>query len=168
MGMRIIFAVFIVCGCVLLGKSLSSAMHRRVSTLERLIRGTKMLRIHMSGMLELVSEALSATNCEAFAAVGQEMRNSGSAKQAWQKIRRKMLARGGYLDALSKRDCEILDDLFDNLGASGRREQEIIILSSIRRFEEQLHGAKIQLNERDRLNISIGFLIGLIIALAVV
>jgi len=168
MGARIVFAVFIVIGCTMFGRSMSAAARRRVNVLERLIRGLKMLRIHMSGMLERLSDALAATGCELMTTVGHEMRNDITAKESWMNVKEKTSSRGGMLDALTERDLGIMDDLFENLGTGGRREQEIIILNTLKRLGEQLESAKLQLSERERLYVSVGFLIGLMIALAVI
>ena len=168
MGTRVILAIVLVVACTLLGRAMGNALRRRVTLLDNLIEGVKMLRLHMSGMLERVSDALAATNCSVFVETGREMEAGLSAHAAWEKIMPDKIARGGELDALSGRDRDIIGNLFDNLGEVSRREKEIIIHGIIKQIYDQREGAKMQLSERERLYTSVGFLLGLMFAIAVI
>lgn len=168
MEIRIMLAVCVVAGSTLFGRSLSSCARRRVVVLDRLIRGTKMLRIHMSGMLENVSEALKLAGYEVFAEIGHEMEKGLSAKDAWYAKKPVFSKRCGPFDALQAKDTEVLDELFEHLGQSGRREQEVVLQSALKRLCEQRESAALQLSEKERLYVSVGFIIGLMLALVVI
>jgi len=168
MAIRIVLAVCIVLGCTLFGRALSNAARRRVAVLNRLIRGVKMVRIHITGMLEKVSDALKMSGCDVFIVIGYEMEKGKSAKEAWNAKSEDFMKRCSPLDSLTDKDVELLNDLFSNLGESSRREQEMFLESIIKGLCEQRDGAKVQLNEKEQLYVSVGFIIGLMLALVVI
>ncbi|MBE5772884.1 MAG: hypothetical protein E7337_02985 [Clostridiales bacterium] len=168
MAIRIALAIVIVAGCTMVGKSMSASLRRRVRILGEVIRGTKKLRIHMTGMLETLPQALRKTDCEVFNAISERMEQNISAAAAWKGFRNVECKRGGLLDALSKRDLDILEQLFEYLGTRGSREQEIDLQNAEFALAEQMEGAKLQLSEREKLYVSISFMVGLMLAIVVV
>lgn len=168
MGARIILAIFIVVGCTLAGKSMSAALRRRLTVLDQMIHSVKMLRIHMSGMLESVERALEITNFDAFAKVSQEMTGGLSAQEAWTRAKEYLLRRGGYLDALAESDVSVIDGLFEDLGQMSRQTQEVRFQNILKNLAEQREAARLIQNERERLYVTVGFLLGIMLALVVI
>ena len=168
MGIRIGLALCLTAGCTLLGKSAGNAARRRSKCLEDMIRAVRLLDTHITDRCCNVSDSLMKTGYEPFVQSGAEMKNGFSAGEAWARIRQAFYGRRGILDALIARDREIVNELFDGLGGSSRQAQEVLIDSAVRYLSEQHEGARLQLAEKDRLYVTVGFLFGLILALAVI
>ena len=168
MEMRIAMAACVVLGCGLCGRSAAQAIRRRVRLLESLASGIRALRIHMTGMLEPVRCALESSGCELFSRVAENMREGRDAGDAWRDIRGEVLRRGGPGDALAEPELNAIDRLFDALGQSGREEQAALLDSAVAAVEGQLDGARRRAGEADRLYLSMGLLIGLMLALIVI
>lgn len=166
--MRIALALCLVMGSTFIGQALSASSRRRVALLKNWILGVKMLRIHMSGMLETVDKALRMTDCPAMVQVSENMQNGQSAATAWQSLREKLCRHGNALDALKTSDREVLDNLFENLGQTGRSAQSMHLQSILKQLSDQLENARMQLSECQRLYVTVGFLVGLMLALVVI
>ena len=168
METRIALGACIVVGSTLIGRSLTGAARRRAAALRDLLDGTKQLRIHMISMFEPVQNALAQTECKLLEAVGGSMSGGKSAGAAWQAERMKLRRTGGPIDALKASDMQILDGLFAHLGQSGREAQETLLTGTIQALEQQWQAAKARASEADRLYISLGLLVGLMLALIVI
>jgi stage III sporulation protein AB len=166
--MRIALAVCVVLGSTLCGKAASDAVRRRYRVLSTLAEDLQALRIHMTGMLMPVQCALEKTGCAVMRRVAEGMRTGCSAAEAWQAVRGGVLRRGGPADALSAEDLLALDALFGQLGQSGREEQEALLGASAQAVGRLRDGALKKAGEADRLYVSLGFLIGLMLALIVI
>lgn len=166
--MRIVLALCLVTGCTFIGQAMSASARRRVALLKNWIHGVKMLRIHMSGMLETVDKALRMTDCPAMVQVSENMQNGQSAAVVWQGLREKLCRHGNALDALKAGDREVLDNLFENLGQTGRSAQSMHLQFVIKQLSDQLDNARLQLSECQRLYVTVGFLTGLMLALVVI
>ena len=167
METRLALAVCVVLGCALCGRALADAARRRANTLRALTEGMKVLRIHMTGMLEPVQCALAAANCPLFSQVAEAMGEGRSAGQAWRSVRRAAMRRGGPADALTESDAGVLDGLFERLGETGREEQAALIGASQERLEALRDEAVKRSAEAGRLYMSLGILFGLMLALIV-
>ncbi len=165
---RIALAVCVVLGSTLCGKAASDAVRRRYRVLAALAEDLQTLRIHMTGMLMPVQCALEKALCPLLKRVAGAMRQGCSAADAWQAIRGPALRRGGPADALATDDLEALDALFNQLGQSGREEQEALLDASAREVARLRDGALKKAGEADRLYVTLGFLIGLMLALIVI
>ena len=168
MEARIALAACVVLGCGLCGRAAAQAVRRRVRLLESLAAGIRSLRIHMTGMLEPVQCALDHSECELFALVAANMREGRNAGDAWRGIRDEVLRRGGPADALAGPELRAVDHLFDVLGQSGREEQAALLDGALAAVEDQLEGARRKAGEADRLYLSMGLLIGMMLALIVI
>ena len=73
MGTRIALAVCVVLGCALCGRALADAARRRANALKGIAEGLRVLKIHMTGMLEPVQCALRSAKCPLFALVADNM-----------------------------------------------------------------------------------------------
>lgn len=166
--MRFVLALCVVTGCTLCGSAMAGAMRRRVRLLEELIRGLKVLRVHMIGMFEPVQSALKASGSAVLEALGEQMTPGVSASEAWTRIRGAGCRRDGRIDALAPEDIRTLGELFDQLGESGRDQQEILLNSACAALDRQLEQVRKRTAEADRLYISLGALTGLMIALIVI
>ena len=75
---------------------------------------------------------------------------------------------GGMIDALSDADIDLLNRLFAGLGLSGRDSQEVLLAGCVRAISEARQEAAAMAREVDRLYVSLGLLIGLMLALIVI
>ena len=139
--------------------------------LSALAEDLQVLRIHMTGMLQPVQCALEKSACPLMKRVAEGMRQGRSASDAWQAARDSALRRGGPGDALLPDDLATLDTLFRQLGQSGREEQEAqeaLLGASLEAVTRLRDGALKKAGEADRLYVSLGFLVGLMLALIVI
>ena len=72
------------------------------------------------------------------------------------------------MDSLIEADRQILTRLFDSLGQTGREEQDLLLSGVIEALERQQQAAQAKAAEADRLYLSLGLLIGLMLALIVI
>lgn len=163
--MRFVLALCVVVACTLCGNAMAAASRRRVRLLGSILPGLKRLRLHMISMFEPLHQALGASGCAALEAVAGQMSPGVSAAQAWAALCGAERRRGGGLDALAPADMRALDTLFDQLGESGRDQQELLIGGACAALEAQLEVARQRAAEADRLYVSLGALTGLMIAL---
>ena len=161
-------AICAVLGSTLCGKAASDAVRRRYRVLAALAEDMQTLRIHMTGMLMPLQCALDRAGSALLKQVAEGMREGRSAADAWQSIRGSAVRRGGPADALSAEDIGALDTLFGQLGQSGREEQEALLDASMETVSRLRDGALKKAGEADRLYVSLGFLIGLMLALIVI
>jgi len=165
---RIALAVCVVLGSTLCGKAAADAARRRYRVLSALAADLQTLRIHMTGMLQPVQFALEKTDCAVLKRVAEGMRQGCSAAEAWRAVRESAVRRGGPADALAADDITALDALFGQLGQSGREEQEALLDASLQTVGRLRDKALQKAAEADRLYVSLGFLIGLMLALIVI
>ena len=152
----------------LCGKAASDAVRRRYRVLAALAEDLQTLRIHMTGMLMPLQCALDRAGCALMKQVAEGMRQGRSAADAWQSIRGSVMRRGGPADALAAEDIGVLDTLFGQLGQSGREEQGVLLDASMETVNRLRESALKRAGEADRLYVSLGFLIGLMLALIVI
>ena len=168
MELRLILALCLVLGSALCGKALADGARRRARTLTALEEGTRRLKIHMTSLFEPVRDALERSDCPLFTLVGEAMEGGLSAGEGWLRAQRRASRRGGPIDALDEGDRQLLDRLFARLGQSGREEQEALLDASAREVARLRDGALKKAGEADRLYVTLGFLIGLMLALIVI
>ena len=166
--MRIVLAICAVVGSALCGRSLAGAARRRAALLASLEEGLKALRVCMTTMFEPLRDALSRSPCRLLALIGAEMGGGTSAMQAWERVARQQRRSGGMIDALSDADIDLLNRLFAGLGLSGRDSQEVLLAGCVRAISEARQEAAAMAREVDRLYVSLGLLIGLMLALIVI
>ena len=164
---RVVLAACLALGSALCGKALSDAARRRANTLLALTEGLRLLRIHMTDMMEDIQTALMGVNCPLLGAVGEGMRSGVSVDDAWRAVR-SISGRRGPAEALLDTDLRTLDRLFSRLGRSGRAEQEALLDTAEQAVESQLREARDKAGEAERLYTSIGLLVGLMLALIVI
>lgn len=143
-------------------------MRRRITVLQVLIDATKTLRIQMVSMFEPVQNSLKQSESELMVMIGEKMQAGGSASNAWKEVQKDCARKGGAIDALTAEDRHVLDRLFEHLGENGREAQEILLSSTLQSLEQQLDSARAHAKESERLYISLGLLIGLMLALIVI
>ena len=166
--MRLALAICAVLGSALCGKAAADAVRRRYRVLDGLADGIQTLRIHMTAMLQPVRHALEETGCDILTTVAENMAEGRSAADAWKVVRETVTRRGGPADALTQADLEALDALFSGLGQSGREEQQALLEAALQRIGRLRDGALKRAGEADRLYVSLGLLIGLMLALIVI
>lgn len=135
--------------------------------LDEILGGLRLLKINMTNMLEPVRDALSGSGSAVLAQVGAGMAASVSAQESWSQIKRAQRRRGGMLDALNAEELRLLDRLFEHLGESGREAQEVLIRGALDALEPCAEAARHTAVEADRLYLTLGVLIGLMLALII-
>jgi len=168
MEARIATALCLVIASALCGKALADGVRRRAKTLEAILEGLRILRVHMIILFEPVRDALQRSECPIMVRVAEHMSNGTSAADAWTRAARQASRRGGEIDALSREDRTVLDELFSHLGESGREEQEAMLNMAIESVEAQREGALNKAREADKLYLPLGLLTGLMLALVVI
>ena len=166
--MRFLLALCVVVGCTLCGSAMAGAMRRRVRLLESLSQGLRVLRLHMVSMFEPVQQGLRASGCDVLTAVADGMTPGVSAREAWARVLRTQRRRGGGIDALNPEDIAVLNALFEQLGESGRDQQDILLTGTCAALERQIAAARKRTDEADKLYVSLGALTGLMIALVLI
>lgn len=132
------------------------------------MRALRLLRVHMTGMFEPVQQSLSRSECELLKRVGSGMGPGTGADGAWRAVRKVERRRDGLIDALAGEDLQALDRLFMQLGTSGRDAQELLLNGAAQELEMNLSSARLHASEADRLYVTLGLLVGLMLALIVV
>lgn len=166
--MRLALALCVVVGCGLCGNAVAASYRRRVELLTALAQGVRVLRVHMLRMLEPVSAALSGSGCAVLQKVGRGMAPGESVGQSWRCVAEHESVRGGLIDALNPADKQALDRLFEQLGESGREQQELLLSSTLELLARQLAEAEAAALAAERLYRSLGVLAGLMLALIVI
>lgn len=151
--------------CALCGRSMAGAARRRAATLASLTSGLRALRLRMMSLFEPVQAGLSASDCPLLRQIADGMKDGGGAGEAWTALSRH---RGrGAMDCLSIEDRRILEALFDRLGESGREAQELLLSGAVQALDAQCVEAKKCAAEAERLYVTLGLLIGLMLALVI-
>lgn len=168
MEVRVALAACVVLGSTLCGKAAADALRRRVNTLDALAEGLRTLRIHMTSLFEPVRLALERADCPLMTLVAAEMDDGRCADEAWRAVRPRAARRGGPADALTPQDMQALDTLFSRLGQSGRDEQEALLNTAAEAVGRLRDSARKKAADGDRLYVSLGLLVGLMLALIVI
>ena len=168
METRVVLALCVVLGSTLCGKALADSARRRANALKSLESGLRSLRVHMTSLCEPVRNALEHAGCPLLGAVAKGMEGGKSAGEAWRSVRRNALRRGGPADSMAEADARLLDGLFEQLGQSGREEQELLLKGALEEVCRLGAEAAKRVGEADRLYVSLGLLVGLMLALIVI
>ena len=168
METRIVLALCLVLFSALCGKTLGDGVRRRAATLRQLSEGVRRLRVHMMSMFEPVQAALEHADDPLLTLIAGGMSGGVSAGEAWRSLEKKSTRRGGPADSLIEADRQILTRLFDGLGQTGREEQDLLLTGVVEALDRQQQAAQVKAGEADRLYLSLGLLIGLMLALIVI
>ena len=168
MGLRIILAGVVVVGATLCGKALSDAARQRASALGTLVEDVKRLRVYMVSMFEPVPDSLARAESPLLRQVGEGMRGGLSAGEAWAQVRRGRSFRAGPGNVLLREDREALDRLFGKLGESGRESQEVLLSGTAEQLERLEAAAREKAGAAERLYVTLGLLVGLLLAVIVI
>ena len=166
MELRLILAAALTLGCTMCGKSLAGAARRRTELLAGLAAGVRSLRLRMISLFEPVRQGLSMSDCPLLVQLSGVMEGGGSAAQAWARIKRKARPPSAVA-CLTDQDRRILDALFDKLGESGRSAQEMLLDGAAKALEAQAADSRREAERAEKLYVTLGLLIGLILALIV-
>ena len=96
------------------------------------------------------------------------MQSGVSAGAAWQAVKKEARRKGGQADALNQEDHLLLDRFFEHLGESGREAQEILLSSTVESLEQHYDQARTKAAEAEKLYVTLGVLVGLMLALIVI
>lgn len=168
MELKLILTAAVVAGCTLCGKAFTHAFRRRAQLLSELVDALKLVRIHVTRMLEPVERALRQSGSTLLEAVANEMSQTDGAAEAWRRLCFECCRRGGVADSLTERDLRALERLFESLGETGRMQQDAAIQSCAEALALARDEARTRRNEAEKLYTSMGALIGLAIAVIIV
>lgn len=167
MEARLILGLCLVLFSALIGKVLADGVRRREATLTSVVDGLRRLRIHMTSLFEPVQIALKHADAPLLSMIAEGMSGGESAMEAWKSLEKRAIRRGGAADSLNEADLQILAQLFSGLGQSGREEQDLLLSGTIEALERQRVSAQAKVWEAERLYVTLGLLIGLMLALIV-
>ena len=168
MGTRVALALCVVASCTLIGKSLAGKARRRVTALKQIADGLRNLRVNVVTMFIPMRDSLLRTDCPLLNMIGERMGEGMSAGEAWMACKPAARRNGGICDALTAADFRILDGVFVKLGQSERETQDNLLSESLRELERSVDAARAKADEADRLYVTLGRLVGLMLALIVI
>lgn len=168
MELRTALAAVIVLGCGLSGKAMARASGRRYAMLKELAEGMRMLRIQIVRAHEQLERALRLAGGEIFSGVADGLSEGMGVLEAWERTSSVMFARGGQADCLTERDKGVLEGLFLRLGHIGSAAQDEAIATCVAGIEMLRDEAGERAASAGRTHVTIGFLVGLAIAVLIV
>lgn len=155
-------------GCAGVGKIFSNAKKRRAELIGEILAAVRVLRLRMLNSMEPLSILLRKSECAAFRDLGNSLWVGGTLGQCWSVQKKQYLKKGAMLDSLTEADIAVLDVLFDNLGKSGKDEQNELFAGVIAQLEEEQLSARKKQGEAVRIYTVLGALIGIMIAILIV
>ena len=168
MELRFVLAAVIVAGCGLCGRAMAWSAARRQRLTGGILDALRMLRVQVVSMLEPLDRALRQTDLPLFVSVADALAGAGCASEAWQTVCARECRRGGMADCLEQGDRDVLDRLFEHLGESGRTAQDAAIRACIEAMEAIHAEAGERAATTGKLYGSVGFLMGLAIAVLMI
>ena len=166
--MRLALLALSAIGAALVGRSFAAACARRSQTLRKCMDALHILRIQMLERLLPLHAALAHARFEPLRQVGERVASGQDAAGAWRALLPSLRARGGALDCLTEEDAAALTALFDGLGAGTRAEQEALFSAALRELGRLEGEAARSGAEKGKLYTTLGFLCGLMLAIAFV
>lgn len=158
-GLRIALSGVLIACSALGGRALAKINIRRCALLAETMDSMQLLRIHMLDNLLPLETALEKSTGSILRETGARM-SAGSAAEAWDKLRREQMKRGGQLDCLTAGDADALDRFFGRLGTTAREEQRQIFDSAIKELGALESAAREEGNRKNRLYTTLGALAG--------
>ena len=143
------------------GHSLASSRRLRVVQLESLLVGIGRLTVQMLEKMLPLKEALMASSCEAIAPVAANMTGGRMPLDAYLGAVQGLSARGGALSALTEEDTQVLEKMFEGLGASGASEQRLLLTGVQAQLDRLSQAARKTAEEQAKLYTSLGLISGL-------
>lgn len=147
---------------------LSNTRRQRSEVLGELLAAMRVLRLRMLNSMEPVGILLRKSDSRLFCDLGNDLWDGGGLQDAWKNMRMSETRRGGKLSCLQEDDLHILDVFFQNLGRSGRDEQNELFASVIVEMEEAQTHAKRRYADASKLYTALGTLIGIGLCILIV
>jgi len=166
--MQPILIICIISVCTLCGYTLSGTTERRKKLLTEILRALSILNIELGTMLNPLETALKHTKLPLFKYVANELSSAECVLDAWINVRNRERIRGHHADCLTARDLSALDRLFEQLGSTGREEQNQTVCSCILSLEESMAEAKDRAAQVGKLYVSLGFLAGIALVIIMI
>lgn len=168
MKLRIGLACAVVIGCALCGRAMVSSLDGRCRLIAELIAALRTMRIHVTEHVEPLKSALQHSGSPLLEEVAKALAQNSEPTMAWARVRKDATNRGGVADCLGAKEIESLDQLFSQLGGTGKSQQDLALLRCIATLEEIEKAEKARLNESARLYTTLGTLLGLAIAVLMI
>lgn len=155
-----ILLAFILAACIAAGRMLSNARKRRMRTIGDILAAMRVLRLRMLNSMEPVGILLRKSELGLFKNIGDSLWEGSGLHESWEQRKIQETKRGRMLDCLTDEDLKTLDLFFDQLGGSGREEQNNLFSVTITALEEAQSQAKSDFSDRARLYTALGALTG--------
>lgn len=164
MNLKWTMVLCIIIASTLCGYSLAGAASEKQKFLMGLVSAVKKLRICVVDMMLPIEQALKQTGFLLFCEVADRIVKERSLYDAW-----RMTSDSGRISVnLSASEKNTLDELFMQLGGSGRSMQDELLCGHICVFEMYADEARERAAKVCRVYASIGFLTGMAIAILLV
>ena len=163
-----IMLILIPIGCAGTGRVMANAKKRRAELLGEILAAVRVLRIRMLNSMEPLSVLLRKSDSSLFCDLGNSLWVGSSLSECWAEQKRTGTKRGGMLDSLGESELHVLDELFENLGGSGRDEQAELFGRVISQLEEMQDAARKKQTESAKMYTALGALAGVMIAILMV
>lgn len=128
----------------------------------------RVLRLRMLNSVEPIGILLRKSDARLFRDLGNGLWEGGGLEECWQRMRAALTRRGGMLSMLSDEELRVLDGFFQNLGKSGRQEQNQLFSAAIAELEERQVQARQHYLGSSKLCTALGALIGIGICILIV
>ena len=145
---------------------MSNMRRRRSEMLNEILAAMRVLRLRMLNSLEPLGILLRKSDSQLFRDLGNSLWEGGSLESCWQEKRNQ--ERQNMLTCLHADDLKILDSFFQNLGGSGRDEQNQLFSHVIEALEENQMQAKKSYHDTSRLYTALGSMVGIAICILIV
>ena len=166
--LKAVLLVLILLSCTAVGRSISNMRKCRCELLGELLAAMRVLRLRMLNSMEPLGVLLRKSDSRLFCELGNALWEGGNLQQCWQDKRRDEHRRSGLLSGLNEADLHILDTFFQNLGRSGRDEQNQLFAAAIESLEESQVQARQHYLDSSKLCTALGSLIGIAICILIV
>lgn len=151
-----------------MGRAVSARRKRRSELLSELLAALRVLRLRMLNSAEPLGVLMRKSDSLLFRDLGNSLWEGGGLEQCWQSKRSEYCRGNGLLAPLAEEELRILDGFFQQLGKSGKQEQNQLFSASIGELEEKQSSARRSYLETSKLYTALGTLVGIGICILIV
>lgn len=151
-----------------MGRAVSVRRRRRSELLGELLAALRVLRLRMLNSVEPLGILMRKSDSALFRDLGNSLWEGGGLQQCWQEKKTAYCRGNGLLALLNEDELHILDAFFQQLGKSGRAEQNQLFAAAIGELEEKQSQARISYLETSKLYTALGTLVGIGICILIV
>ena len=158
--LKAVLLIIILLACTAVGRTMSVQRRRRYGLLGEILAAMRVLRLRMLNSMEPLGILLRRSDSPLFRDLGNSLWEGGGLAECWAQKRRQQ-AGNTPLHCLTEGDLHILDGFFQNLGKTGREEQNQLFSGVINEMEEQQLRARSRYLDASKLYTALGALIGI-------